>query len=109
MLLYQAKKVWQCARASSMQPKRAGKSGRYFIVLNCAPENGLPSETWGLLWLLAMSKSTSNAATGLERMLAIGVQRERAGLDVMPIRGGGEQVLWQVGAPPVAHATGPRW
>ena len=35
MVLYQGKKAWQCARASSMQPKCAGKSGRYFIVLNC--------------------------------------------------------------------------
>ncbi len=34
-MLYQAKNGWQCARASSRQPKRAGKSGRYFIVLNC--------------------------------------------------------------------------
>src|SRR4030095_4651121 len=97
-VLYQAKKARQWARASSMQPKRAGKSGRYFIVLNCDSENGLSSETWGLLWLLATSQSTRHAATGLERMLAIGVQRERAGLDVMPIRGVVDELLGQFGA-----------
>ena len=32
IVLYQAKKVWQCIRASAMQPKRAGKHGRYFMV-----------------------------------------------------------------------------
>ena len=37
-LLYQAKKVWQWARASSIEPKRSGKSGRYLSVLNCASE-----------------------------------------------------------------------
>ena len=60
IVLYQAKKFWQCARASSMLPKRAGKSGRYFIVLNCASEYGLSSETWGRLWLLATPRSTSS-------------------------------------------------
>ena len=34
----QSKKAWQWARASSMQPKRSGKSGRYFMALNCASE-----------------------------------------------------------------------
>jgi hypothetical protein len=29
----------------------------------------LSSETWGRLWLLASFRSTSSAATGLERML----------------------------------------
>ena len=37
-LLYQGKKSWQCARAASIEPNRAGKPGRYFRVLNCASE-----------------------------------------------------------------------
>ena len=69
-VLYQGKNDWQCARASSMQPKRAGKSDRYFIALNCAAEYGLSSQTCGRLWLLVTLGSASNAATGLERMLA---------------------------------------
>jgi hypothetical protein len=34
-VVYQWKNAWQWARASWMDPKRAGKSGRYFSVLNC--------------------------------------------------------------------------
>jgi hypothetical protein len=45
MVLYQAKNSWQMARASARQPKRAGKSGRYFIILNCASLKGLSSDT----------------------------------------------------------------
>ena len=41
--LYQEKHVWQKARASSRLPKRAGKSGRYFSVLNWVSEKGLSS------------------------------------------------------------------
>ena len=41
--MYQWKKVWQWARASCRQPKRSGKSGRYFRVLNCASLKGLSS------------------------------------------------------------------
>jgi len=37
-VLYQRKKSWQCAGASSIEPKRAGKSGRYFKVLNCTSQ-----------------------------------------------------------------------
>ena len=44
-VLYQAKNSWQKARASARQPKRAGKSGRYFIVLNWASLKGLSSDT----------------------------------------------------------------
>src|SRR6266508_1403434 len=43
-VLYQPKKSAQCARPSSMAPKRSGKSGRYFIVLNCDSEKGLSFE-----------------------------------------------------------------
>jgi hypothetical protein len=44
---------------------------------------------------LGTSRSTSKAATGLERMLAaaIGVQRQHAGLDVVPAHGLGDQLL----------------
>jgi len=37
-VVYQVKKPWQNARASAMEPNEAGKSGRYFRVLNCASE-----------------------------------------------------------------------
>ena len=37
----QAKNVWQCCRAASMEANRVGKSGRYFSVLNCGSEYGL--------------------------------------------------------------------
>ena len=39
-MLYHGKKTWQGARASWIEPKRAGNAGRYFSVLNCASENG---------------------------------------------------------------------
>src|SRR5450830_1381177 len=67
--LYQEKNVWQWARASSIEPKRSGKSGRYFRVLNCASEYGLSSDTCGRLWVLATSRSMRSAATGFDRML----------------------------------------
>jgi len=37
-VLYQTKNVWQWARACSMESNRIGKSGRYFVVLNCDSE-----------------------------------------------------------------------
>jgi hypothetical protein len=43
----QVKNRWQNASASSYEPNRAGKSGRYLSVLNCASENGLSLETCG--------------------------------------------------------------
>ena len=63
--LYQRKNAWQKTRASSRLPKRAGKSGRYFSVLNWASENGLSLETWGREWLRVTPRSASNSATGL--------------------------------------------
>src|SRR5690606_11282665 len=42
--LYQVKNGEQYARASASEPKRAGKPGWYFNVLNCASEYGLSSE-----------------------------------------------------------------
>ena len=48
--------------------KRAGKSGWYFRVLNCASEYGLSSLTWGRLSLLVTPRLASKSATGLERI-----------------------------------------
>ncbi len=45
--LYQRKNARQWSRAASIEPKRAGKSGRYFSVLNWASEYGLSFETCG--------------------------------------------------------------
>ena len=54
------------ARASSMEPKRSGYSGRYFIVLKWASENGLSSQTWGRLWVLTMPRSANSRAKDFE-------------------------------------------
>jgi hypothetical protein len=52
---YQRKKRSQNTRASSMQPNRSGKSGRYFNVLKFDSEKGLsfdyPANQRGLLVL----------------------------------------------------------
>jgi len=52
---------WQKRRASWMDPKRSGYPGRYFIVLRCASENGLSSETCGRLWVFTTPRSTLRA------------------------------------------------
>src|SRR5229473_2106167 len=98
VVLYHWKKCRQWARASSMLPNRSGKSGRYLSVLNWASEYGLSSETCGRLWVLATSRSTSKAATGLRRFAgaAIGMQRQRAGGDVMLGHGLGDQRFGQL-------------
>src|ERR1019366_6204657 len=57
---------WQKARASSMEPKRSGNSGRYLRVLNWLSEYGLSSETWGRLWVLVTPRSAIKRATGRE-------------------------------------------
>src|SRR5678809_464648 len=49
-------------RASSMQPKRSGRSGRYLSVLKWASENGLSSETCGRLWVLLIPRSAMSSA-----------------------------------------------
>src|SRR3954470_22171268 len=64
--LYQWKKRWQNARASSMQPNRSGKSGRYFRVRNCASEYGLSLEVRGREWVFVTPRSASRNATGLD-------------------------------------------
>src|SRR2546422_4230991 len=64
--LYQRKKDWQKPRASSMEPKRSGKSGRYFKVRNWLSEYGLSSETWGRECVLVTPRSAINNATGLD-------------------------------------------
>ena len=45
-----------------MEPKRSGYSGRYFIVLKWASENGLSSETWGRLCVLTTPRSVCSSA-----------------------------------------------
>src|SRR5438105_13567627 len=62
------KKDWQKPRASSIEPKRSGKPGRYFKVRNWLSEYGLSSETCGRLWVLTTPRSASNRATGLDFM-----------------------------------------
>src|SRR6516165_10190878 len=65
-LLYQGKKTWQWARASSIEPNWPGKHGRYLKVLNCDSEKGLSLLTCGREWDWVMPKSASRNATGLE-------------------------------------------
>jgi hypothetical protein len=63
-VLYQGKNRWQKARASSIEPKRAGKPGRYLRILKWASEYGSSLLVCGRLWLLAMPRSASRSATG---------------------------------------------
>src|SRR5437016_7462686 len=63
---YQGDKTRQWARESLTDRKRAGKSGRYVSVLNCASEKGLSFETWGREWVLVTPRSASSNATGLD-------------------------------------------
>ena len=65
-LLYQGKKTWQWARACWIEANRAGKSGRYFMVLNCDSEYGLSLLTCGRECDWVMPRSASKNATGLE-------------------------------------------
>src|ERR1022692_1907881 len=105
--LYHWKNCWQCARASSIEPKRSGKSGRYFRVLNCASEYGLSSETCGRLCVLVTCRSTSKAATGLERIRApIGMQGEGSRKDVLLGHRIGDQLFSELSGFPVRdHPT----
>src|SRR5882757_4287633 len=64
--LYQRKKSWQNALASSIEVKHAGNPGRYLRVLNWASEYGLSFETCGREWVLVTPRSASRKATGLE-------------------------------------------
>src|SRR2546429_8555378 len=66
--LYQAMKLRQNARASSMQPKLGGKSGRYFNVRKCDSEYGLSLLVCGREWVLVTPRSASRNATGLDAM-----------------------------------------
>src|SRR5439155_19388704 len=68
--LYQGKKSPQKPRPCSSEPKRSGKSGRYFRVLNCDSENGLSFETCGREWVLVTPRSASSNATGFEVIAA---------------------------------------
>src|SRR6266702_4357717 len=50
-VLYQWKNCWKWVRASSIEPKRSGRSGRYFKISNCASGYADLSETRGGLGL----------------------------------------------------------
>ena len=57
-MLYQAKKCWQNSLPCPMVSNHLGKSGRYFIVLNCDSENRLSFGTRGrVLDLLGLPTS----------------------------------------------------
>src|SRR5674476_34571 len=70
--------VWRCSwlyhwtkaskkhRASARHPKRSGKVGLYFSVLNQASEYGLSLETFGRECDLVTSRSDRSAVTVLE-------------------------------------------
>gem|GEM_PF-6801290 len=81
-----------------MQPKHSGKSARYFSVLNCTSAYGLSSNTQGRLWRLVMSRSPSQTATGLKRMLVLrsACSDKRGGLDVVARRRVGDELLGEV-------------
>ena len=59
------RRFWQYPRPSWMEPKRSGKPGRYFRVLNCASEYGLSLEVCGRESDLVTPRSASSRATGL--------------------------------------------
>src|SRR5674536_334881 len=67
-VLYHEKKPRPNERASWMDPKRLGNSGRYFSVLNWASEKGLSLEVWGREWVLSTPRSTRRNSTGLDFM-----------------------------------------
>src|SRR5947207_9169950 len=64
--LYQRKKRWQNARASAIDPKVSGKSGRYFRVRKCDSEYGLSLLVCGREWVFVTPRSASRNATGWE-------------------------------------------
>src|SRR5450759_405952 len=64
--LYHWTKAAKKPRASARQPKRSGKVGLYFRVLNQASEYGLSLETFGRECDLVTSRSDRSAATVLE-------------------------------------------
>src|ERR1019366_2401222 len=98
--LYQGKKRWQKARASSMEPNRSGNSGRYLRVLNWLSEYGLSSETCGRLWVLVMPRSASISATGFggHRGSAIGVDGQSVCHDGLFLAGCRDQPFGQLGS-----------
>ena len=60
--MYQEKKSAQNERACTSEPKRAGKSGRYFSVLNWLSENGLSLETCGRECVLVTPRAENRNA-----------------------------------------------
>src|SRR4051812_33397497 len=64
--LYQVKNVSQKARASWIEPNRAGNVGWYLTVLNAASENGLSLDTCGREWDRRTCRSARRSATFFE-------------------------------------------
>ncbi len=92
--LYRGKERWQWARASSMQPKRARQSGRYFRVLHWASESGLSPETWGRPGFGDREVHQQfGEGPGADAGVAIGVQGQRSRLDPLSGDGLGNQLL----------------
>ena len=64
--MYQVKKRCVKLRASSIDPKRVGNSGRYFNVLNWHSLYGLSLLTCGREWVLVTPRSERSRATGFD-------------------------------------------
>ena len=100
MVLYQAKNAWQWARASSMQPKRVGEVGPVLHGLELRLRERVvvgdvgPAVALGDVQIDQQGGHRLGAHAGA----AIGVQGERAGLDVVAGHGLGDQLLGQLGA-----------
>ena len=72
-MLCQGKKSPQKVRPCSSEPKRPGKSGRYFTVLNCDSEKGLSFETCGARVALGNAETGEQATKEALPVLALQV------------------------------------
>jgi hypothetical protein len=94
--LYQGKNSWQCARAASIEPNRAGNAGRYFRVLNWASEYGLSSDVRAGVGLGdAEVGEQQRDRLGRHRGAAVGVQAELAAGDALLGAGLADELLGQ--------------
>lgn len=82
-VLYQVKNVRAKARAASIDPKRAGKPGRYLRVLKWASELGVVVRDVRPRMALGDAEvgQQEGDRLGRHRAAAIGMDRERAGRD----------------------------
>jgi hypothetical protein len=106
-VLYQRKNSWQWVLASSIEPKRAGKSGRYFKVL-------VRLGIWVVIRDVRAAVSFGDVQIdkqlrdgfGAHAGAAIGVQGERVGHDILFIDRIGNQLLGEFRRFPVCdHPT----